>query len=252
MVTVSGSGSRWTSNLLTIGGLGDFAIAGNGGSGSLIINSGGRVDSTSANVAEGNGASGSVTVTGAGSQWNNSGELTVGAGAGASGYISSGGLAVSDGGQVSTTTNGYIGRSTEGGGFVTVSGVGSSLNIGGTLNVGDQGSGVLSISDAATVIVDGGTGIVNVGRVGTASGILSIGGEFGQNAAAPGSLQAGSVQFGTRLRHPQLQSHQFELYLRARDNRWRRDFSRRGLDDAVGKFDGVHRRRQRDRRHAVG
>ena len=76
LVTVSGTGSQWTSGNLTIGGSGQ--------GGMLNISNGGTVSSANTYIGYQTGSSsnppamGTVTVTGANSTWTNSGNVTIG------------------------------------------------------------------------------------------------------------------------------------------------------------------------------
>ena len=128
MATVSGSGSTWT-------GL-RFLTVGNGGTGELIIDTGGMVSSMTGEIGDEVSGVGTVTVTGANSVWTNSSGLTVG-------RLGSGTLNVESGGVVSAGST-SIGVEVGSDGTVTVTGAGSTWNIF-ELNIGESGNGTLTI-----------------------------------------------------------------------------------------------------------
>jgi T5SS/PEP-CTERM-associated repeat protein len=133
---VTGNGSKWTNSS-------ELFLGRYGGTGSLIINSGGQVSNTNGYLGYSSGTTGMATVTGVGSQWNNSGYLYVGnSGAGA--------LNIESGGQVSNTT-GYLGYASGTTGTATVTGVGSQWTNSGKLYVGKTGNGTLNIESGGQV-----------------------------------------------------------------------------------------------------
>jgi collagen type I alpha len=170
-VTVAGDRSLLTNT-------GSFVV-GDGGLGSLSIQSSGTVTtSAGAVIANTGGASGSsANVSGAGSQFDSTGSLIVGD----AGF---GSLSLS---QAATVSAGGLdmGAATGGDGVVSVVGISTALNLTGDLTIGDQSSGELSILSGATVsAVNGnvggaaGTGNVDIEGTGSAldlSGTLSIG-----------------------------------------------------------------------------
>ncbi len=145
-VTVSGSGSTWTTNgvYLHVGYSGNGTLnvtdggsvisssmtyVGNSGIGTLNITSGGSVTSGAYNgngygyIGVGSGSTGAVTVSGSGSTWTNSnGCLYVG-------YNGSGTLKITNGGSVITDYYGYIGYNSGSTGTVTVDGLGSTWSV---------------------------------------------------------------------------------------------------------------------------
>ncbi|MCX7428569.1 MAG: hypothetical protein NTW96_23450, partial [Planctomycetia bacterium] len=145
MVTVSGSGSRWT--------IDDYLYVGFGGllgseGGRLAISDGGSVECGFATLGYGSAARGAVSVSGAGSAWTCNDQLVIGR----NGY---GLLAISDGATVSTTSTSIaaLAGST---GTATVSGSGSVWNEYFELDVGNAdgtGSGSLTVSSNATLNV---------------------------------------------------------------------------------------------------
>lgn len=135
VATVTGVGSSWdfTANSLL--------YVGHSGSGSLTVEEGGQVSTTTAYLGYADGSSGVATVTGNGSQLNLTSELNVG-------YNGSGMLVVEAGGQVASQF-GHIGGST-GYGELTVTGIGSLWTVD-ALNVGRRGAGTLEVSDGGKV-----------------------------------------------------------------------------------------------------
>jgi T5SS/PEP-CTERM-associated repeat protein len=110
-VTVTGSGSKWTSSR--------YLSVGDSGTGTLNIEAGGQVSNSSGFVALGYrpGSSGTATVTGSGSMWTNYGVLLVGP-------SGTGTLNIEAGGLVSNSY-GSIGEFSIATGSVTVTGSGS-------------------------------------------------------------------------------------------------------------------------------
>ena len=161
-VLVTGPGSTWTNNTLTVG----F----NGHSNSLVISNGGEV----ANGVGGIGwelasSNNSVLVTGPGSTWRNSDLLFIGLnGDGNS-------LVISNGGSV-TNTIGYVGFSANSSNSsVLVTGSGSTWTNSGALIVGAEGTNSsLTVAEggtiaAASIVIaasNGSSGTFNIGRFG--------------------------------------------------------------------------------------
>ena len=150
---------------------GEF-IVGDGGLGSLSIQSGATVTTapgtvaglTAAVVANQSGAGGSsVNVTGVGSDWQVAGALDVG-------NAATGVLAITNGASVSVTTL-DVGVGASGAGIVTVSGPDADLLTSGTVSVGDAGSGELSILDGANANI---AGDLNIANAGTGTGNVDI------------------------------------------------------------------------------
>ena len=140
-------------------------IVGDGGLGSLSIQSGATVTtSTTATIAAQSTAGGSsVSVTGTGSNLQIAGALDIGAAA-------TGELSVTNGATVTATTlDAGIGAS--GAGIVTVSGPNADLVTTGTVSVGDSGSGELAILDGASASI---AGDLNIANTGTGTGNVDI------------------------------------------------------------------------------
>lgn len=212
--TVTGTGSTWTASdeVATYGAGASIYVQNSGvlntdtlvlghdddgdsltaASGTLTIDTGGIVATTSATIGYAEGATGSAIVTGAGSQWN-TGSLTIG-------QFGQGDLTISDGGVINSTDVDLAYGNTSGPGTttgtVTVTGTDSRWNVSGTLSIGGYvdetlyNSGTLTIADGAVVKVgadDGfgnGTGTVRVDT----NGALKIG-----NGALAGTLNAAEV-----------------------------------------------------------
>jgi T5SS/PEP-CTERM-associated repeat protein len=194
--TVTGTSSEWNNA--------SQLFVGRGGQGSLAIEQGGKVT----NVAEayvGYEASGvgTATITGAGSVWQN---LALLLGSSGDGF-----LRLEDGGEV-ISSYAYMGYFPDGEGEATVTGANSrwqvseQLTVGGaniataagrgTLSVDDRGlisvGGTLKLHPGGTLKGDGGTitgFVANSGVVapGNSAGVLTIEGNFTQEAA--GTLQ---------------------------------------------------------------
>ena len=114
--TVSGAGSTWTNT--------DTIVVGGLGTGTLIIQNGGAVNSGGGgSVGLSVGSTGTVTVTGPGSIWNNSpgGGLNIGS-------FGTGTLTIANGGTVinNTAFTANIGNGAGSQGTVTVTGAGST------------------------------------------------------------------------------------------------------------------------------
>ena len=180
-VTVTGAGSSW-SNAGSV-------VVGGQGAGTLIIQDGGTVSSGGGSVGLSAGSTGTVIVTGPGSSWINgpSNGLNIGS-------FGTGTLTIANGGTVINITNltANIGNGAGSQGTVTVTGAGSAWINSSGVNIGRLGTGTLTIADGGNVIAPAVTIAANAGSIGT----LNIGAGAGNPAAAPGTLNAPSVQFG--------------------------------------------------------
>ena len=182
-ITVNGAGSTWTNaNQLWIGG---------SGSGTLIIQHGGRLRCTSS-AGSGNaigtfpGASGAVTITGPGSTWTCSNELIVGSGG-------DGTLTIANGGSfINNVGFGRVGIGTSGRGSATVTGPGSTLNTVGALDVGSTGVGVLAVLNGGRVI----SGRSLIRGLNTGSGQVRIAGAGSTWTVTNGPLTIGLPEPG--------------------------------------------------------
>jgi outer membrane autotransporter protein len=199
-VTVTGAGSNWENT-------GTVAV-GRFGTGALNIQNGGRASSAGgADIGLFAGSTGTVTVTGAGSTWimgnpnvsgaGQSGGLTIGT-------FGTGTLTIANGGMVTNSLNPFafpanIGNFAGSQGTVTVTGAGSTwsnLSLGNLLtglNIGNFGTGTLTIADSGVVTMNRSISIAtNTSAIGT----LNIGSSPGSPAAAAGTLNAPSLEFG--------------------------------------------------------
>ena len=148
-VTVSGVGSTWVSNSLTLGY--------NSARGSLTVSQGGNVTTTATACLGNYSGSGSATITGAGSTWTHSGTLSIGAEDG------EGSLTIENGGHVSDANAQISGLGLNTRGQALVKGPGSVWNTSGGLAVGNSGewqgedyfepggSGSLTVADGGLV-----------------------------------------------------------------------------------------------------
>jgi T5SS/PEP-CTERM-associated repeat protein len=137
MVTVTGAGSKWKGN--------DYLYVGcYGGSGTLNIQAGGQVESTSVNVGYG-GSTGTAKVAGAGSRWTTF-DISIGWSHG------SGTVNIEDGGQLINAGTAYLGATS---GFIskaTVTGTGSKWTNDDKLYIGyDGGSAMLTVANGGFV-----------------------------------------------------------------------------------------------------
>lgn len=159
MVTVSGSGSRWT--------LAERLFVGNSGAGTLIIENRGEVTNSShGHVGSSVGSQGSVTVAGTDSSWEIGGGLLIGG-------VASGNLTIESGGTVSSSA-GSVGE----GGNVVVADPGSHWNLEnpttGSSNI--TVSGELDIVNAGLVTAE----FAQIGRfaggkgAGTSDGVVTV------------------------------------------------------------------------------
>jgi T5SS/PEP-CTERM-associated repeat protein/autotransporter-associated beta strand protein len=180
--TVS-AGSAWTNaSNVVVGGM---------GMGTLTIQDGGTVNSGGGgSIGLSAGSVGAVTVTGAGSVWDNSpgGGLNIGS-------FGTGTLTIANGGTVinNTAFDANIGNGAGSLGVVTVTGAGSIWSNSSGLNIGASGTGTLTIANGGVVTAPAVVIAENAGAVGT----LNIGAGMGNPAAAPGTLTAPSVAFGS-------------------------------------------------------
>lgn len=182
MVTVAGVGTMWNVD--------GHIRTGTSGDGTLLVEAGGQVTSSSGSVGFSLNRLGNSTITGPGSSWTVEGEVEVG-GSGV------GMLSVLDGGLLASGS-GRLGRSTGAVGFATVLGAQSRWSNGAELTIGYFGSGHLTVTEGGLVTSVGGvvgrgdvaTGTVEVSGIGSRwenSGELRMGGEF-LGPAGNGSL----------------------------------------------------------------
>ena len=161
-------------------------LLGNGGDGTLTINNGGVVNSTSGSFGLISAlATGTATVTGLGSQWVNSGAFIVGS-------SGTGTLTVQSGATISGTGS-QIGSGGGSIGNATVTGAGSSWSESASLSIGNAGTGSLTISSGGAMTV--GT-TASIGSNSRSFGTVSVSGT-GSRWTIGASLLAGSFGQGT-------------------------------------------------------
>ena len=166
-VTVNGG------TLDVTGGSPGILTVGSFGLGTLIVQNGGTVTSTSANIADQSGSTGSsATVTGAGSTWNiGGGGLTVGHGdVGSLSILAGGTVNVGSAAQVKIgDTTGVNGTGTVIVDNATLRANGSSINVG---VLGNPGS-TLTVQNGGLVVSD--QGVIGGGGFGTsATGVVTV------------------------------------------------------------------------------
>jgi T5SS/PEP-CTERM-associated repeat protein len=177
VVTVRGTGSRWTNSKslgMKIGYYGD---------GTLAITDGGVVNNTKSYIGEYSGSTGAVTVSGENSNWTNSEFVFVGS-------LGDGTLEITNGGSISNTYS-YVGVRPDSNGAVTVSGPGSTWINSSTLHIGFEGSGALEITNGGKVSNTSGGVSTQPGSNGAVT--VSGAGSIWSNSS---SLSVGSVGDG--------------------------------------------------------
>jgi len=153
-VVVTGAGSSWfNSNVSAMTG---ELYVGKAGTGTLTVENGGWVRSTSGYLGYASGGSGTATVTGTGSRWTVVGLLDVG-------RDGTGTLTIANGGAVESNGT-EIGRNGAGTGSVTVTGAGSALYTRAIAIGGTSGNGTLTVEKEGYVQ---GRGVIFYGSGGT-------------------------------------------------------------------------------------
>ena len=175
-VTISDTGSAWTSSYLRIGYKGNGKL--------IIINSGTVISDSIVSIGSMTNSTGEVNINGNGSTWTSRGSLNIG-------QNSTGKIKISDGGTVISDSIVSIGRMTDSTGEVNINGNGSTWTSRGSLSIGESGSGKIKISDGGTVISDS---IVSIGRMTDSTGEVNIKGN-GATWTSRGSLGIG--KYGT-------------------------------------------------------
>lgn len=166
-MTVTGSGSQWTTG-------GANLVVGNDGSGTLNIQNGGTVTSGGGQI--GGVGSGLATVTGVGSLWNASGSSM---------KLGNGTLNIQNGGIVNSS-GGDIGLGSGTTGMVIVTGAGSQWNnVIGSLIVGDTANGSLSVDPGAKVTAPN---VLFAANSGTVTGTLNLNGTAGSRGVVETAL----------------------------------------------------------------
>lgn len=204
--TVRNSATVNTSNALIVGG---------SGGGNLNIQTGGQVTvgNNIAYIGRFGGSTGTVTVDGSGSRLISQTELRLGdEGTGNltitnSGAVSvedifyigtsagsSGNLNVNSGGQAEGTSQIVIGAAAGSNGTAIVDGMGSLLSTQTQLVIGHRGTGTLTLRNDGNL--NTGLRIILANDVGS-TGTLNIGAASGNPAAAAGTVDASSIEFGS-------------------------------------------------------
>ena len=135
---------------------------GNSAVGSLVVENGGVLLTTTGHLGRGLGSTGAVTVVGADSTWANTGDFYVG-------DQGNGILMIANGGEV-VSNDSFVGN--VGSGLVTVTGTDSTWNVTDPLIVGNFGSGTVNVDTGGTVETER----VTVGAANGSEGILDISG----------------------------------------------------------------------------
>ncbi|GAA5118237.1 hypothetical protein JIN84_16245 [Luteolibacter yonseiensis] len=199
-ILVTGSNSPanadWEDGAVMNGTIGDSGI------GTLTLDSGSTLGSSSATIGSGSNGKGTATVSGINSAWQNSGNLFLGSSA-------TGILTIETGAKVVTNGNSFVGYMTGGNGTATVNGTNSLWQNTGNLFLGQSGTAVLKIeaggkvsnfhaninSGSATVTGTGSlwqnTGSLDVGFAGTAALNIENGGKVSNSGTNLG-FRAGS------------------------------------------------------------
>ncbi|WP_334150756.1 autotransporter outer membrane beta-barrel domain-containing protein [Hyphomicrobium sp.] len=159
------------------------------------ITNGADVVSKGADIGTSHESFSVVTLSGAGSTWNTSHGFMIGDyGIGVLNILD-GAVVTSD--QDANSYGSHVGTNGGGHGEVLVDGAGSKWETGKFLKVGRTGTGMLTIANGGTIAIEDGGGTLFLGdETANAVGILNIGAGAGEDAVAPGTLQAGAIQFG--------------------------------------------------------
>lgn len=185
-VTVTGANSSWQSNGIRIGGNAGASIATR--SGAIDVLDGGEITTGELVVGAGAFSTGEVTVSGTGSSLSST-TLIVG-------QEGVGTLLIEAGGEVFATGRTDVGlqRGSRGTSTTTVTGGGSLLSVGGTIFVGGgtESVGVLQARDGGVIRATS----IGLGNGIDGSGTLVIGAASGDAAAAPGTIDVGTLDFG--------------------------------------------------------
>jgi T5SS/PEP-CTERM-associated repeat protein len=196
-MTITGTGSAWSSTGAVIVGL--------GGTGTLNIQAGGVLTSgpggfesqvpgtsgVSGDVGGQAGSVGTVTIDGAGSAWNQTGAIRVGDAATGTVTIQNGGVLSTGSDGSLENLSGVIGVQSTGQGTLTVTGDNSEWQAGGNVQVGASGTGALNIMDSGKVSADDLSVGAEAGGQGTVTmngGTLELTGKLTVGDAGQGTL----------------------------------------------------------------
>ncbi|MBI2741625.1 MAG: autotransporter domain-containing protein [Rhodospirillales bacterium] len=159
---------------------------GGGARGTLTILGGGTVTTgTYLTIADQDIATGLVTVDGMGSTLAVGGALEVG-------WAGKGTLEIHNGG-VATSGAGRIASGEGSLGVVTVDGAGSRWSSSAMITIGTFGSGIVTVRNGGSISAAGGIAVAVDAQ---ATGRLNIGAAAGDAPAAPGAVDAATIQFG--------------------------------------------------------
>ncbi len=151
----------------------------------MTVYAGGTINNeTNASIGSNAGEYGTAIVTGAGATWNNGSYLEVG-------LLGTGTLTIEAGGVVNST-DGLLGNFVGGTGNATVTGAGSRWDMTGDLDVGPTGTGTLTIETGGVVSVAGTSTIGANGTVDLTGGRFEFGmmspADFGEINGVAGAL----------------------------------------------------------------
>ena len=146
-------------------GTGTFTV-GSAATGSLLVSSGGLLNTRFSSVGDMAGSNGSAVVTGAGSVWSVRAGVDFG-------YQGTGSMQVLNGGVINvlgTTSGAYLGFQAGGVGTGLVSGAGSQLNVGAGFTIGLSGAGTMTVNSGGVVHVAATTSVGSAFIVGNLPG----------------------------------------------------------------------------------
>jgi len=155
--------------------VGGRLFVGSTSNGTLNIEAGGKVISSTGSLGVNSTGTGTVNVRGTGATWENDVVIYVGA-------SGNGELNIENGGKVSTSTS-YVGVSANSIGRVNVKGIDSAWNISSTLYIGSSASATVTIDNGGMVhsastrlaLDNTGSGILNLYATGNVRGVLETG-----------------------------------------------------------------------------
>lgn len=168
------------------GGTNPDIILGSSGDGSLTINNGGVVNSTSGQFGVASAlATGTATVTGLGSRWTNSGGFIVGS-SGSGSLVVQSGATISGSGSQLGSGGGSIGTA-------TITGTGSSWTEAASFTVGNFGTGTLNISNGGEMSIASSAFVAGQGN---SNGTVNVSGS-GSTWTIGADLAVGNLGNGT-------------------------------------------------------
>jgi outer membrane autotransporter protein len=176
-LTLSGAGTTFTSDGLTVAGTGTATMT--LGTGSTVST---RGDATIADEA---GSKGTVALNDTGTSWNIGGNLTIGGGGTATLVVQTNTLTVGG-------TQFTLGDEAGSNGKLTVDGAASVVTYTGQITIGSAGSGTVTLQDGAKIQ----PGSMELGELQGGSGTLTITGS-GSQAQTTGEITVGAIGSGT-------------------------------------------------------